>query len=77
VTIYGPSRVIAEIVRETTRSVAEHLVELLEHRPGSDTAARASLARVAAAARAWTERYVECEALEWFAFDIDPAPTSA
>lgn len=77
VVIYGPSRIIAELVRETTRQVAATLNELLEDGPRSDGDAQARLLRTAAAAKACTERYVECEAVEWFRFDLDAAPTGS
>jgi hypothetical protein len=76
-TIVGPSRIVAELVRETTRRVAETLNELLEQGPRGDAEAGARLVRVAAAAKAWVETYVECEAVVWSKFEIDPMPTGS
>jgi hypothetical protein len=76
-TIIGPSRIIAELVRETTRRVVMSLDELLEEPPRGDADARARLVRVVAAAKAWVETYVECEAVVWSRFEIDPMPTGS
>jgi hypothetical protein len=77
VAIYGPARIVAELVRETTRQVAATLRELLEEGPLGDAEARERVLEAAAAAKAWTERYVECEAVEWFTFDPEAAPTGS
>ena len=77
VAIYGPSRIIAELVRETTLHAAANLNELVARQPLNEAEARARLVAAATAAKAWAEIYVECAAVEWFKFDLDPAPTGA
>ncbi len=76
-TIVGPSRIVAELVRETAQRLAITLNELLEERPRGDADARERLLQTAVAATAWVETYVECEAVEWFRFAIDPMPTGS
>ena len=75
VAVFGPARIMAELVRGTVRHVAATLGELLQTEPKADAGARAELVGTAAAAMAWTETYVECQAVEWFSFDpaADPA----
>ena len=73
-TIIGPSRIVAELVRETARRVAVSLNDLLEKPPRGDVDAQANLERAAVAAKAWVETYVECEAVVWSRFEIDPMP---
>ena len=75
VAVFGPARIMAELVRGTVRHVAATLGELLQAEPRSDAGARAELVRTAAVAGVWTETYVACQAVEWFSFDpaADPA----
>ena len=77
VTIHGPSRIIAELVREATLQAAAKLNELLASAPRNEADAREQLVAAGAAVKAWTEIYVECAAVEWFKFDLDPAPTGS
>ena len=71
VVVVGPSRIVAELVRGTARRVVEDLGELLQAEPRDDAAARAELVRSAAAAWAWVETYVGCQAVEWFSLEPD------
>ena len=76
-TIIGPSRIVSELVRETAQRVVLALNERLEERPRGDAAARERLLQTAVAASAWVETFVDCEAIEWFRFAIDPIPTGS
>ena len=75
--IVGPSRIVSELVRDTARRVAMTLNELLDEPPRADADARERLLRAGLAAGAWVEAYVECEAVEWIRFAIDPMPTGS
>jgi hypothetical protein len=75
--VVGPSRIVAELVRGTTRRVVEDLGELLQVEPRDDAAARAELVRTAVAARSWVETYVGCQAVEWLSFEPDADPQDA
>lgn len=74
VAVFGPARIMAELVRGTARHVAATLGALLQTEPKADADARAELVRTAAVAGVWTETYVACEAVEWFSFDPDADP---
>lgn len=52
----------------------EALAELVRQSPKTNPQAQMGLRKATAAAAAWVETYIECEALEWFNFDPDWDP---
>ena len=55
-------------------TAAEDLAELVRQSPRTNSEAQIGLRKATAAAAAWVETYIECEALEWFNFDPDWDP---
>jgi hypothetical protein len=76
VRVFGPSRLISELVGGATQNVVGVLGDLLDGAPRDDTAALEKLVDAAEAARAWVETWVACQRVEWFSFDPDFDPVA-
>jgi hypothetical protein len=74
VCVFGPSRLISELVGGATQNVVGVLGDRLDAAPRDDTAALEELVETAEAARAWVEAWVACRRVEWFSFDPDFDP---
>ena len=74
VTFAGPSGMVMSVVRGTVGNVTAALSELAASRESRDAQGRAVLRSTAAAAAAWVETFVDCEAVVGFNFDPDADP---
>lgn len=74
--VFGPSRLMSELVGGATRDVVAVLGELLDAAPRDDLAALDKLLHAGEAARAWIDTWVACRRVEWFSFDPEFDPVS-
>jgi hypothetical protein len=75
IAVVGPMGTMTSIVSGAVRSVTGELSERVdEEEPRGDARAQATLRQLAAAAHAWTETYLECQAVEHYAFDTEYSP---
>jgi hypothetical protein len=72
--IVGPGSTMTSFVAGAALSAVEDLAELVRQSPKVNPEAQMGLRKATAAAAAWVETYIECEALEWFNFDPDWDP---
>jgi hypothetical protein len=73
VSFVGPSAMVLDVVLSTLRSVVDRLAELAGERV-CDERAGARLGEAAAAAQAWVETFLDCQAVAAFSFDPDVDP---
>ena len=71
----GTASMLSRFVAGAARSAVNDLAELALTPVRSGGEAEAKLRAALAAATAWLETYMECEALEWYTFEppYDPA----
>jgi hypothetical protein len=72
--IVGPGSTMTSFVAGAVINAAEDLAELVRQSPRTSSKAQIGLRKATAAAAAWVETYIECEALEWFNFDPEWDP---
>jgi hypothetical protein len=72
--LVGPGSTMTSLVAGAVVSAVDDLAELVRQSPKTNLQAQMGLRRATAAAAAWVETYIECEALEWFNFDPDWDP---
>jgi hypothetical protein len=75
--LVGPTDLLTTVIAGAAQNVAATLVRLLDEPDRRDRRATERLRRLAAAAKAWTETYADCQTVEWFSFDpnwdpVDP-----
>jgi hypothetical protein len=73
----GPSGMVQDVVHGTMRNVAGALSELASGRVSDDPESRAGLRDTAAAAAAWVDTFLECQAVVGFKFDPHADPMTA
>jgi hypothetical protein len=70
--LWAPAPLMSELVRGTTRNVADALVERLHEHPSRAAARSSELRQISRAAAAWTHTYLALLAIEWFSADDEP-----
>ena len=73
-TFVGPSAMVADVVRVAMRNVTAELRDLADGWAGSRHEEHERLQRTAAAASAWVDTFLACEAVTSFNFDGDADP---
>jgi hypothetical protein len=72
----GPTALVLDLVGGTMRNVVDALGELVHGRATGDPEWHARLRNATAAASAWVRTFLDCEAVELFAFDLEADVTA-
>jgi hypothetical protein len=75
VVVVGPASMVSHFIAGAARNAVDDLAESIRPPLKAGGEAEAKLRTALAAANAWLDTYMECEALEWYTFDppFDPA----